>query len=646
MAANALEWAPSSFAVDVEKRADGALILTPRTPLADYPRCVTDALEHWAALAPDRLLLAQRAADGQWRRLSYGQTLLQVRALAAGLAAFDLSAQRPLVILSGNGIEHQLLSLAAMYLGVPYCPVSPAYSQAGSDLAKLHYVMQLLTPGMIAVLDTSPADRVDGAADPTAAFARALRATAPADTVLVGSTLVGAARLAPDRPVLALEQLAAGDPGRDPTRAESAHALVQPDSIAKFLLTSGSTGQPKAVITTHRMLCSNQIMLRAALPFVLEQPPILVDWLPWNHTFGGSHNVGLAMFNGGSLYIDDGRPMPGAFERTVRNLREISPTIHLDVPKGFEMLTQRMERDASLRDSFYRRLRACFFAAAGLPQHIWDALDRQAVATRGERVPILSGLGATETAPSVTFTTPSAERAGVIGLPAPGAIVKLARVGEKWELRSRGPHVTPGYWRAPAQTAAAFDEEGFYCMGDAVRLIDPADPARGLVFDGRLTEDFKLSSGTRVSVGPLRLSLLRALAPLVLDVIIAGHDRDYVALLLLPDIEAACVAIGTGAISTGTQALSQAELARDPRLLRALAQRLERYTSAQLGSTTRVRRAAVLTEPPSLDRGEITDKGSLNQRLMLQRWAHLIEELYRDVPPAHVISVQQRAQQD
>ncbi|HEX4025069.1 MAG TPA: feruloyl-CoA synthase [Steroidobacteraceae bacterium] len=623
MGADPLAWAPSSFAVEVERRTDGALILTPRTPLADYPRRVTDALEHWARLAPERLLLAQRAADGQWRRLSYGQTLRQVRALAAGLASFELSAQRPLLILSGNGIEHLLLALAAMYLGVPYCPVSAAYSQAGSDLAKLRYVMQLLTPGMIAALDT--------AADTTAAFARALEATAPADAVLVG-----AAPLAPGRAVLALEQLAS----EDPTRAEAAHALVQPDSIAKFLLTSGSTGQPKAVITTHRMLCSNQVMLRAAVPFVLEQPPILVDWLPWNHTFGGSHNVGLALFNGGSLYIDDGRPVPGAFERTVRNLREISPTIHLDVPKGYEMLARRMEQDTALRDSFYRRLRACFFAAAGLPQHIWDALDRHALATQGRRVPILSGLGATETAPAVTFTTPANERAGVIGLPAPGSIVKLAAVGDKWELRSRGPHVTPGYWRAAEQTAAAFDEEGFYCMGDAVRLIDPADPARGLVFDGRLTEDFKLSSGSRVSVGPLRLSLLRVLAPLALDLVIAGPDRDEVAILVLPDLEAACAAIGAG-----TAPLPQAELARDPRLLRLLAERLEQHARAQLGSTTRVQRAAVLSAPPSLDRGEITDKGSLNQRLMLQRWAQLVEQLYHKVPPAHVISVQELAQQ-
>jgi feruloyl-CoA synthase len=304
------------------------------------------------------------------------------------------------------------------------------------------------------------------------------------------------------------------------------------------------------------------------------------------------------------------------------------------------MLTRRMEADMGLRESFYRRLRACFFAAAELPQPVWDALDRQALQARGQRVPILSGLGATETAPMVTFTTPATERAGVIGLPAPGAIVKLAAVDGKLEMRTRGPQVTPGYWRAPEQTAAAFDAEGFYRMGDAVRLIDPHDPARGLVFDGRLTEDFKLSSGSWVSVGPLRQSLLRVLAPLALDVVIAAPNRDFVAVLVLPDVEAASAAIDTGA-----RALPLQELAHDPRLLGLLATRLERHAHAQLGSTMQVRRAAVLTQGPSLDRGEITDKGSLNQQLMRQRWADLLEELYRDVPPAHVIRVEESSEQ-
>jgi feruloyl-CoA synthase len=415
--------------------------------------------------------------------------------------------------------------------------------------------------------------------------------------------------------------------------AQAAHQQVGPDSIAKFLLTSGSTGNPKAVITTHRMLCSNQIMLHSALPFLTEEPPVLVDWLPWNHTFGGSHNVGAVLFNGGTLYIDEGKPTAADFEATVRNLTEISPTVYFNVPKGFELLAQRMETDARLRESFYRRLRACFFAGAGLTQHAWDALDRQARAARGARLPILSGLGATETAPSVTFTTPDTDRAGVIGLPAPGCVVKIAPVGDKRELRVRSPGVTPGYWRALEQTRAAFDEQGFYRLGDAVRLIDPADPTRGLVFDGRIAEDFKLSSGTWVSVGPLRAGLLQALAPLACDVVIAGLNRDYLAVLVVADVVACSKELGSVAT------LSPAELAQDERLRTEIAQRLKTHASAQTGSATRVRRAIIVPEAPSLDRGEITDKGSINQRLMLARWEKLVEQLYREQPFAPVVAV-------
>jgi feruloyl-CoA synthase len=635
MSVDPLAWTPTSFAVDVERRADGAMILTPRTPLAAYPERVTDALEEWAARTPAALLLAQRGADGQWRRLNYAEALRRVRAIAVGLAACGLSAERPLAIVSGASIEHLLLALAAMYIGLPYCPVSAAYSQPGSDLAKLHYVMRLLTPGMLAAFVTPSAGHTAAGDAAVAALARAIEATAPPDAGVLGNVPVAGRRR------LELEQLegtGSSPAPADAARAAAAHAGVTADSIAKFLLTSGSTGSPKAVITTHRMLCSNQVMLRAAVPFVLEQPPVMVDWLPWNHTFGGSHNVGLALFNGGTLYIDDGRPVPGEFERTVRNLSEVSPTIHLDVPRGLEMLTRRMDSDTALRHSFYRRLQACFFAAAGLPQHIWDALDRQAQATCGRRVPIISGLGATETSPAVTFTTPQNERAGVIGLPAPGSIVKLAAVGEKLEVRTRGPHVTPGYWRDPQHSAAAFDTEGFYCMGDAVRLLDPQDPRRGLVFDGRIAEDFKLSSGSWVSVGPLRLALLRALAPLALDVVIAGLNRDYVAVLIVLDEQAA------GALlDLAPRARTHAGLAREPRLLQALAERLERHARAQLGSSARVCRAAVLAEPPSLDRGEITDKGSLNQRLLLERRAAAVEELYCETPPPHVICVQPAA---
>jgi feruloyl-CoA synthase len=611
MAPDRLAWRAGSFAASVHTAADGSIVLTPTTALGTYPLRVTDELERWAAVAPDRTLVAQRDPRGAWRRVSYVQALRQVRRLANALARLQLSSERPLVILSGNSIEHLLLALAAMYIGVPYCPVSPAYSQAAARFAKLNYVMQLLTPGLVAAFNT-------------ARFERAILATVTSEVLLLGDIeSVGERKVA----------LWQGFASEDARLAQALHERVVGDSIAKFLLTSGSTGHPKAVITTHRMLCSNQVMLRSALPFLSEEPPVLVDWLPWNHTFGGSHNVGAVLFNGGTLYIDEGKPTATDFEVTVRNLTEISPTAYFNVPKGFELLAQRMEHDVSLRDSFYRRLRACFFAGAGLTQYTWDALDRQARAARGERLPILSGLGATETAPSVTFTTPDTDRAGVIGLPAPGCVVKIAPVGDKRELRVRSPGVTPGYWRAAEQTSAAFDEEGFYRFGDAVRLIDPADPTRGLLFDGRIAEDFKLSSGTWVSVGPLRASLLQALAPLAFDVVIAGLNRDYLAILLVPDAPACSKELGASTVLTLEQ------LAQDARLRTLIAARLGTHAQAHSGSATRVRRAMLVPEAPSLDRGEITDKGSINQRLMLVRWQELLERLYDDDPGSQAVTV-------
>jgi feruloyl-CoA synthase len=607
-----LGWRAGSFDVSVQQLADGSILLTPTATLADYPLRVTDELERWAVATPDRTLIAQRSTGGgDWRTVSYAQALRQVRSLANALARLNLSAERPLAILSGNSIEHLLLSLAAMYIGVPFCPISPAYSQAAPGFTKLRYAMQLLTPGLIAAIDSK---RFEGAIH---------SAVAPS------VPLLGDCGMIADRSVWQWHEFASADAGA----ARAAHERVGPDSIAKFLLTSGSTGQPKAVITTHRMLCSNQIMLRAALPFLAEEPPVLVDWLPWNHTFGGSHNVGAVLFNGGTLYIDEGKPTASDFELTVRNLTEISPTVYFNVPKGFELLAQRMEHDARLRESFYRRLRACFFAGAALTQYTWDALDRQARAARGGRLPILSGIGSTETAPSVTFTTPETDRAGVIGLPAPGCVVRLAPVGDKRELRVRSPGVTPGYWRSPEQTAGAFDEQGFYRLGDAVRLIDPSDPTRGLVFDGRIAEDFKLSSGTWVSVGPLRASLLQALAPLAFDVVIAGLNRDYIGLLIVPDALACSKELGA------TRVLSPAQLAQERQLLRQLGKRLTAHARAHSGSATRVRRATIVPHAPSLDRGEITDKGSINQRLMLERWEELVQQLYREQPPSQVVTI-------
>jgi feruloyl-CoA synthase len=607
----ALEWTPRPFDVHVERRPNGELLLHPRARLAPYPRRCMDMLEQWARLAPGRVLVARRGADGEWDRVTYAEALQRVRRLAAGLLTRGLSPERPVLILSGNSIEHLLLACAAAWAGIPHCPVSPAYAQAGADFGKLRHVFSLLTPGLVAAFDTPR-------------FERALAALVAADAEIVGDVTASGGRV--------LTQLA--DLEAEPGAAEqAAHAATGPDTIAKLLLTSGSTGTPKAVITTERMLCSNAIMTREAMPFVTDEPPVILDWLPWNHTFGGSHNVGFVLFNGGTLYIDDGRPTPAAFAATLRNLREISPTVYFNVPKGYDMLAPELARDAALRRSFYARLSCTFFAGAGLAAHTWDALDAQALAERGTRVPMIAGLGATETGPSVTFTTPASGRAGVIGLPAAGCVVKLAPVEDKLEIRVRSPSVTPGYWRQPELSAAAFDAEGFYRMGDAVRLLHAGDPARGLVFDGRIAEDFKLASGTWVSVGPLRAGLVAALAPLAQDIVIAGLNAEYAAALILIDAEACRRAVGADA------ALELGELARHPGLIELLRARLDAHAARHPGSSTHVRRAAMLPTPPSLDAGEITDKGSINQRAVLQARAALVRELYADEPPAHVIRV-------
>jgi feruloyl-CoA synthase len=609
MAADSLSWTPDPFETECTRRADGALLLRPRAALGEPPKRLTDCLTHWARSAPERALVARRAANGEWRIVTYRQMYERVQRLAAGLAARSLSPERPILVLSGNSIEHLELGLAAMWIGAPYCPVSPAYSQASVDLGRLRYVLDLLTPGLVAAFDTR-------------AFERALRLV-PTDVELVGDADV------PSRAVTPYATLE-----RAPTQqAHDAHARTGAETIAKFLLTSGSTGNPKAVITTQRMLCSNALMLRQPMPFLSDEPPVLVDWLPWSHTFGGSHNVGLVLFNGGTLYIDDGRPTPTGIAETLRNLREISPTVYFNVPKGFELIAHALRDDADLRRAFYARLRAYFFAGASLAQHTWDALDETSLKERGAKTPMLSGLGATETGPSVTFTTPAMGRAGVIGLPAYGNEVKLTPCDGKLEIRVRSPSVTPGYWREPALTAAAFDAEGFYRMGDAVRLLDEDDATRGLKFDGRIAEDFKLANGTWVSVGPLRAELIAALSPLAQDVVIAGLDADYLAALVIPDVKACVQALMLG------EELTHEQLAANEALLTWIGKRLTEHAKRNPASTRSVRRAQVLPSAPSLDAGEITDKGSINQRAVLRHRADCVAALFARRPPAGVVAI-------
>jgi feruloyl-CoA synthase len=594
----------------VAARTDGVVLMRTTEALAAYPERLTDRLLHWAAAAPERCFIARRGGSGEWQRLSYANTLQRVRQLAASLLGMQLTAERPVVILSGNSLEHQLLALACMYIGVPHSPVSPAYSTSSGDHAKLRQVLELLTPGLVAAFAESPRER--------AAFDAAIAAAVPAGTRCISELPAGSSE-----PSL----LAAAD---------AAHARVNGDTIVKFLLTSGSTGVPKAVITTQRMICSNLEMGLQPFAYARQQPPVLVDWLPWNHVFGGTHNVGHVLYTGGTLYIDDGRPTLGGIGTTARNLGEIAPTAYLSVPKGFEMLLPFLERDAALARQFFSRLQLMFFAGAAISQPVLDRLNVVSLRACGRVVPMLGGLGATETAPSVTFTNAHNGGAGRIGLPAPGNELKLTPAGGKLELRVRGPHITPGYWRRPELTAAAFDAEGYYCLGDAVKFVDPARPELGLQFDGRIAEDFKLSTGTWVSVGPLRASLIAALAPYVQDVVIAGLNEDYLGALLILDVQACRAHLpngraGAGGGNTAVQdsaSLDLSALAHHPALRADILARLRKHAATHSGSSTRIARASILDTPPSLDAGEITDKGSINQRNVLAARAALVRQLY------------------
>jgi feruloyl-CoA synthase len=599
-------------AVTIDRRHDGTIYLRPKIALGGYPVRITDRLHHWAEAEPDRVFMAERDASGGWRTITYAQLLASTRRIASALLARDLSPEKPIVILSGNSIDHALMAFGALYAGIPFCPVSPAYSLISRDYGKLGFLMKLLTPGLVF-------------ADDATVFAAALRANVPAGTEIVASR-----GEAPGRNVTRLAELLATP---EHPRLDAAHDAIGPDTIAKFLLTSGSTGNPKAVINTQRMICANQVMLRETLAFLMDEPPVIVDWLPWNHTFGGNHNIGLTLFNGGSMYLDQGKPTPDGIAETVRNLREISPTVYFNVPKGYESLLPYLRDDAQLRRKFFARLHAMFFSGAALSPYVWNSLDELAAQETGVRVPMLTGLGATETSPFFMSVTPATSRSGHVGLPVSGNDAKLIPNNGKLEVRASGPNVTPGYWRQPELTAAAFDEEGFYKFGDAIKPVDPDDWHAGFDFDGRISEDFKLGSGTWVSVGPLRARFVAACAPLVRDVVIAGINRDELSALVILDLD------GCRVVNPALPASNLAAAAADPVIRQTFAERLKKFATEATGSSTRITRAVLLDTPLSIDRGEVTDKGSINQRAVLEHRASLIDGLYAPSPDPQIISL-------
>jgi len=550
-------------AVNVERRAGNLYLRSPQK-LAPRARCVTEWLVRWSDKAPERTFLAERKGDG-WRKITYREAYGAVRRIGQALLERGLNAERPVAILSDNSIDHALLALGAMHVGIPAAPISPAYSLMSQDFGKLKHIFQLLKPGLVFAADA-------------AKFAPALAA--------VEAQSASVAEMLETNPGSILER---------------EYAKVRGETIAKILFTSGSTGMPKGVINTHSMLCANQQQLAQCWPFVEDRPPVVVDWLPWNHTFGGNHNFNLILRNGGTLYIDGGKPLPGLVETTVKNLADVSPTLYFNVPRGYDLLLPYLERDEKLRQSFFRELDVLFYAAASLPQNLWDRLKRLS----GARVAFLSAWGSTETSPLATSVHFHMDRPGVIGLPIPECELKLVPCAGKLEVRVRGPNVMPGYYKGEGLTREAFDDEGFYRIGDAVKFADADDPAKGIVFDGRVAEDFKLTSGTWVHVGALRVKLIAAADPLIQDAVITGHDRQEIGALVL---------------------LSAA--AKDRSDVRERLQAALGKLAAEGGSSMHPRRLLIMTEPPSIDANEITDKGYINQRAVLERRAALVEKLY------------------
>jgi feruloyl-CoA synthase len=596
-----------------ERRPDGSMVLRSRRGLDAVPRSIGVLLERWAAAEPERLFIAERAPAGGWRHLTYEGAARAANAVGQALLDRGLGPGRPVMILAENGIDHAAMMLGAMHVGVPVVPVSTAYARLSQDFGKLRYIFDLVEPGLIYV---DEADR----------YAKALETIGATRLEIVASkgTLPGR-RLTP---VSALTEV------RPTPAVERAFAHVGPDTVAKILFTSGSTGQPKGVINTQRMMCANQESAAAAWTFLTDHPPVIVDWLPWNHTFGGNHNFNMMLRNGGTLYIDEGKPVPALIGRTVANLREVSPTVYFNVPRGYAVLLDHLEADEALRGKFFARLDLLFYAAAALPQSLWDRLEKLGLEVQGRKVPFISSWGLTETAPAVTMVHYTIERPGNIGVPGPGMEVKLAPDGDKLEIRVKGPNVTPGYFKAPELTAKAFDEEGWLRTGDAVRLADPDNPAAGLLFDGRTAENFKLSSGTWVNVGMLRPAVIGAGAPVIEDAVVTGHDRDDIGLLIFPSL--------AGLRSLCPQAAPDArldQLVAEPAVRKALSEGLARHNRAVQGSSMRIARCLILTEPPSIDANEITDKGYLNQRAVLARRASLVERLHAEPAAADVIVI-------
>jgi feruloyl-CoA synthase len=599
------------------KKTGDVTYLRAENELEGYGTRLTDRLVHWAKAAPDRTWMARRGADGQWVKISYAEAWEKAQRIGQSLLDMGLSVDRPVAILSENSLEHALIAVGAMTAGIPYCSVSTAYSLLSQDYEKLKHIFETITPGFVYASDWEK-------------YGKAINSVTHSNLIIATNNI---AIQSINTPATAKKYLKFDDLYASAVNSKLTAAIAEtgPETIVKFLFTSGSTKLPKGVINTQKMICANVQQITQSIPAMAGEPMVLVDWMPWNHTFGGNHNFNLILHHGGTMYIDDGKPVPALLGETLRNLREISPTMYLNVPTGFEQIALAMKVDdengRQLRKTLLSRCSMFFYAGASLAQPIWDSLFDSQEQEIGERIVMTTGLGMTESSPFAIFVTSPNVKAGDLGLPAPGIELKLVPNGDKVEVRYKGPNITSGYWRNHEATSESFDEEGFFCTGDAVKWIDENDIHQGLKFDGRIAEDFKLSTGTFVSVGPLRAKIIAAGAPYIQDVVITGLDQKEAGALILPALIPCRKVLGLGDSAT------LADVASHPQLQKAMADMVTELAKSATGSASRIARAVVLTDPPNIDKGEITDKGSINQRAVLKERADLVAALYDGTVP-------------